>query len=76
MMPKNMGGKEGLVLGRPGGTTQVNDYVELALIPEEFFFCTLFRGLNPGLLRLRHWQSYALITRLDAIHKRLDLIHE
>jgi hypothetical protein len=26
-------------------------------------------GLNPGLLRLRHWQSDALTNRLDLIHK-------
>ncbi len=40
-------------------------------------------GSNPGLLRLRHWQSDALTTRLDLIHisarshsrTRLDLIH-
>jgi hypothetical protein len=32
-------------------------------------------GSNPGLLRLRHWQSEALTTRLDLIHSRLDLIH-
>jgi hypothetical protein len=25
-------------------------------------------GLDPGLLRLRHWQSDALTTRLDLIH--------
>jgi hypothetical protein len=32
-------------------------------------------GSKPGLLRLRHWQSDALSTRLDLIHNRLDLIH-
>ncbi len=31
-------------------------------------------GSNPGLLRLRHWQSNALSTRLDLIITRLDLI--
>jgi hypothetical protein len=38
----------------------------------------LFRrmlGSNSGLLRLRHWQSDALTTRLDLIHNWLDLIH-
>ncbi len=33
-------------------------------------------GWNPGMLRLRHWQSDALTTRLDLIHNRLDLIHK
>ncbi len=33
-------------------------------------------GSNPGLLWLRHWQSDALTTRLDLIHRRLDLIHD
>jgi hypothetical protein len=33
-------------------------------------------GSNPGLLRLRHWQSEALTTQLDLIHKtQLHLIH-
>jgi hypothetical protein len=31
-------------------------------------------GSNPGLLRLRHWQSDALTTRLDLIHTRLNWI--
>jgi hypothetical protein len=26
-------------------------------------------GSNPGLLRLRHWQSDGLVTRLDLIHQ-------
>jgi hypothetical protein len=28
---------------------------------------------SKGLLRLRHWQSDTLTTRLDLIHTRLDL---
>jgi hypothetical protein len=28
-------------------------------------------GIDPGLLRLWHWQSDALTTRLDLIHSRL-----
>jgi hypothetical protein len=32
-------------------------------------------GSNPRQLRLRHWLSDALTTRLDFIHSRLDLIH-
>ncbi len=30
---------------------------------------------TPGQLRLRHWLSDALTTRLDLIHNRLDLIY-
>jgi hypothetical protein len=33
------------------------------------------RGSNPGLLRLRHWQSNFKTTLLDLNHNRLDLIH-
>ncbi len=32
-------------------------------------------NLGPGLLRLWHWQSDALSTRLDLIHARLYLAH-
>ncbi len=57
-----------------------------------FYVCTLFNtdssaapqisqcrkilGLNPGKLRLRHWLSDALATRLHLIHTRLHLIHD
>ncbi len=33
-------------------------------------------GSNQGLLRLLHWQSDELTTRLDLSHKQLDLIHK
>ncbi len=36
--------------------------------------CRRMLASNPGLFRLRHWQSDALTTRLDLIHTRLDLI--
>ncbi len=37
--------------------------------------CWMMLGLNQGLLRLWHWQSDTLSSRLDLIHTRLDLIH-
>ncbi len=42
----------------------------------DFFYFYLFNtASNPGLLRLRSWQSDALTTRLDLIHKLpVDLI--
>jgi hypothetical protein len=33
------------------------------------------QGFKPGLLRLWHWQSDTLTTRLDLVYTRLDLIH-
>jgi hypothetical protein len=32
-------------------------------------------GSNLGQLRMRHWQSDALTTRLDLVLTRLELIH-
>ncbi len=51
-------------------------YSTLLHLPPLRFHCV--RGCwnrTPGQLRLRHWLSDALTTRLDLIHNRLDLIH-
>jgi hypothetical protein len=37
--------------------------------------CRRVLGSNPGLLRLWHWKSDALIIQLVPIHNQLDLIH-
>ncbi len=37
--------------------------------------CRRTLGSNPGLFRLRNWQSDALTIRLDLVHDRLDIVH-
>jgi hypothetical protein len=37
--------------------------------------CRRMLGSNLRLMRLWHWQSDSITTRLDLIHTRLDLIH-
>ncbi len=49
-------------------------YSTLFHLPPENPLCRRVLGSNLGLLRLRHWQSDALTTRLDLIHKP-DFIH-
>ncbi len=38
--------------------------------------CRGMLGSNPGQMRLRHWLSDDLTTRLDLIHNRLDLTNK
>ncbi len=52
-------------------------YSTLHYLPPLSFHCVggYWMGSNPGHLRLRHWLSDALTTRLHFIHSRLHVIH-